>query len=60
MYVLILTLTTIGLFSNTHSIAKIDGFKSEKICEIAGEQFREEHKTALGKHLGKYKCIKVN
>lgn len=58
MYVLILTLTSVGLFSDTHSVTKIDGFKSEKICKVAGEQFREDHKNILGGYLGKYTCVK--
>ncbi|CAL1778119.1 hypothetical protein BRC2024_ULFKEANI_CDS_0244 [Acinetobacter phage vB_AbaM_Konradin-v2] len=57
MYTLVLVLTTFGWFTDDKTTLAIDGFKSQQICQIAGEQFKDEHtKKFVSK--ATYTCVR--
>lgn len=57
MYTLIVSITMFGWFVDDKSSLVIDGFKSQQVCQIAGEQFKAENtKKFVSK--ASYTCIR--
>lgn len=59
MYTLVLVLTTFGWFTDDKDVTKIGGFKSEQLCIVAGEQYKEQNTKPLVSKAS-YTCMKTN
>ncbi|WBF78953.1 hypothetical protein ADLP2_216 [Acinetobacter phage vB_AbaM_DLP2] len=58
MYTLVLVLTTFGWFTDDKVVTRIEGFKSIQMCQVAGEQFKEEN-TVQFVSKAKYNCMRT-
>lgn len=59
MYTLILTVVTFGFLWDDRNVSNVQGFKSLKSCQEAGEKYKQEN-TKRFISGAKYQCIKVN
>ncbi|QHJ75727.1 hypothetical protein vBAbaMPhT2_115 [Acinetobacter phage vB_AbaM_PhT2] len=57
MYTLIVSITMFGWFSDDKSSLVIDGFKTQQVCEVAGEPIKADNTTRF---VGKttYTCVR--
>ena len=58
MYTLVLVLTTFGWFTDDKVVTRFEGFKSIQMCQVAGEQFKEEN-TVRFVSKAKYNCMRT-